>query len=150
MFFNIVSFNLLSSLMNSFSMIFENIFSWKPHVTFVTGCPCFFLHYFWMADIDMSHPVLSIRKFTWACWTPAKIWKIYQIINFRLFQELCKVNSVQEACAKCFQRHIIISKFQELHLCFSDPFWFQKFWRSTLTFDFFYLIYKKHLLIIFL
>ena len=78
-----VFFNLLSSLMNSFSMIFENIFSWKSHVTFVAGCPCFFLHYFWMADIDMSHPVLSIRKFTWACWTPAEIWKIDQIINFR-------------------------------------------------------------------
>ena len=31
----------------SFSMIFENNFLWEPHVTFVTGCPCFLLHYFW-------------------------------------------------------------------------------------------------------
>ena len=63
----------LSTLVNSFSMVFEYIFSWKSHMAFVTGCPCFFLHHFWMTHIDMGHPVLSIRKFTWTCWTSEKI-----------------------------------------------------------------------------
>ena len=40
---------------------------------------------------------------------------------------------------KIFHRQIVISKFQEPHFCFYDPFWCQKFWRCTLTFVFFFM-----------
>ena len=59
-----------------------------------------------------------------------------------------KINNLRNPCSfekkkslfifeKIIQRHIVNSKFQELHFCFSDYFWFQKFWRCTLTFVFF-------------
>jgi hypothetical protein len=57
---------------------------------------------------------------------------------------------------KMIQMHIFISKFQVLHFCFSDYVWFQKFYRFTLTFVFFFhelkliLLSKKHLMFFFL
>ncbi len=68
-------------MMDAFHMLTKDIFARKSHQAFGAWSPSFFLHYFRMADINMSHPVKGIGKLTVACRTPEKIIDNDKIVN---------------------------------------------------------------------
>ena len=98
----------------------------------------FLKHSFWkMPPLLKTRQIVVVRKLS------VGLWKLTQLAQRPtcLPRRSAEVDAAPRCTVMRFQqlqsRHVVISKFQELHFCYSDHIWFQKFWSCNLTFVFF-------------